>query len=677
MSNFLSLSRSSAQANHSHSNSKRRRRRSFKGSNATDIFDFLRSSNSNGHNTNEIQELICEESIHDEDLPELERLLIEYHRSIHLSALELPHNSLTSKSTRYIASILNVQHETLLYLNLAHNAITSIGLQELIEPIQSSVSCLIHLDLTGNNLGSSSGDSIAQLLRNNTVLQKLNLTNNQIGTKGIKAIVPALTTNSTLKCLNLSYNNIKARGAALLATALEESSSICNLKILNLNSNAVGQLGMKNLSRMLTNNRTIESLYIGMNNIGEKGAAYLAFAIKHNYTIRLLHINDNQIGPNAASILFDQLKDDNRTILNLNLAWNNIGIQGAKDLTEVFKKNAVLTDIDLSGNQIGSDGVILLANSLSYNISLKNIDLSNNHIDDSGAYAMSEAICDPTCSLQNIQWEDNPDISVDAIRSLSRTQHVKRNREYWLDKLVQNLLEGNIHSINLSKRKVGNEEVLFLVKALMNDPTIRSSPPIIRSIWANGHLLTTRSLIPLFELSLSSPSNVMRLYLKDCCNAGDEKNMEAIAKYLPNSKSLQVLYMAGCSITKIGAMKVAHGLKHNTTLRRLNLDNNQIGDDGLIELASAFPHKALTSLSVNRNNITDSSMGSQGLTQVEELHLNNNAITDFGALELCKNLKDGCLTWLSLLNNQVTERGGASIRAFMPETIPGSSIVDY
>ncbi|MGK3753238.1 MAG: hypothetical protein ACI8RD_005545, partial [Bacillariaceae sp.] len=81
--------------------------------------------------------------------------------------------------------------------------------------------------------------------------------------------------------------------------------------------------------------------------------------------------------------------------------------------------------------------------------------------------------------------------------------------------------------------------------------------------------------------------------------------------------------------------------------------------------------------SVNRNNITDSSMGSQGLTQVEELHLNNNVITDLGALDLCKNLKDGCLTWLSLLNNQVTERGGLTIRAFMPETIPGSSIVDY
>ena len=89
------------------------------------------------------------------------------------------------------------------------------------------------MDLTDTQLGSKGGLVIAQLLRNNTTLQKLNLTNNAIGTKGMKAIVPELTTNSSLQVLNLSYNNIKARGATLLANALEEPTSVCNLKSLN------------------------------------------------------------------------------------------------------------------------------------------------------------------------------------------------------------------------------------------------------------------------------------------------------------------------------------------------------------------------------------------------------------------------------------------------------------
>ena len=70
-------------------------------------------------------------------------------------------------------------------------------------------------------------------------------------------------------------------------------------------------------------------------------------------------------------------------------------------------------------------------------------------------------------------------------------------------------------------------------------------------------------------------------------------------------------------------------------------------------------------------------MNSAGLTHVEELHLNKNAITDWGMLDLSTNLKDGRLVWLSVLNNQVTERGALTVSSFMPETIPGSSIVEY
>jgi len=683
--------------------------------NAKEILDFLRRSHNNddagvdyGNKSNDgtttviskdIDGLVCgEHSINsvsdggdddgDDDvddanhLIDLERFIIDNHRSISLSNLDLSNsnNSLTSESTRLISSILNVQHESLLRLNLSHNPITSVGLRDLIAPVQSPLSSLISLDLTDTNLGSKSGEVIALLLRNDTsILQELILTNNHLGIKGVKAIAPALATNSILKSLNLSYNNIKARGATLLANALE-SSPKSNLQILNLTCNALGYQGMHATSKMLTTNRTIESLYAGMNNIAAVGAAHLSFAIKHNYTLRRLHINENQIGCDAISVLFDQLKDYNRTIEDLDIAWNDIGIQGATDLTQVLVKNSALKKINVSGNQIGSDGVISLASSLPYNISLNEINLSSNQIDDRGAYAMIEASCNPRCTLQSVEWDDNPDISAAAMVSLSRTQNVKQNRINWFDKLIQNLLEGHICSINLSKRKIGDEEVLHFVSSLKNNnrqDTQQPSLPLIQSMWLKGSLFTTRSLVPLFELCLPTPSNVMRLYLKDCDNAGDEQIMETIVKYLPDSKILQVLYMAGCSIETKGATFLAQALKKNTTLRRLNLDNNRIGDGGLIELASVLPHKALTALSVNQNNITDLSMNSAGLTHVEELHLNKNAITDWGMLDLSTNLKDGRLVWLSVLNNQVTERGALTVSSFMPETIPGSSIVEY
>ncbi len=651
--------------------------RRFVNSNATDIIESLKA---HVESSEQVQELICEESIGDEDLHQLEQFLFDYHRFIDLTNLELPHNGLTPSSGNSLSAILSLQHETLASFSLAHNPFTSVGLNAIMEPLISHVpqhaTNLLCLDLTDTQLGSKGGLVIAQLLRNNSILQELNLTKNAIGTKGMKAIVPELTTNSSLQVLNLSYNNIKARGATLLANALEEPTSVCNLKSLNLTGNSIGHQGMQTLSRMLTVDRTIECLYAGINNIGPEGGAHLAFAIKRNYTLRALHINDNKIGPDAASVLFDQLRDDNRTLEILNLAGNNIGAQGASDLTDVIAQNSVLTNLDLSGNHIGSEGVVVLTEALPYNISLVHLNLSNNHMDDRGALAISGILSDPKIrSLQRISWDNNPLISKEGLLSLSRAAQVKRNREHWLDKLLQELIAGKIHSLNWTKRKIGNEEVLLLNKAFKH-PTIQSNPPTIRSLWLAGPLLTSRSLIPLLERIISSPSKVVRLYMKNC---DMDDCTKAIAKALPRSKALEVLSLRSCSITAQGAATLARGLQQNTTLRRLNLDDNSIGDDGLMELASALPHTSLTALSANGNGITDKAMGATGLSKVDELHLKTNQITDRGALDFARTLMDGdChLTWVSLQENQVTKRGGETIRTFLPESIPGSAIVDY
>ena len=200
----------------------------FNGSNIKAILEFLRS-----YETSEIQELICEESISDDDVNELESLLVDYHCFIHLSNLELRNNGLTSVSCRSLASILSIQHETLLSLNLSHNPIAYDGINELIKPLSQSTSTnLIHLDLANTQLGRKGGESIARLLRNNTTVQQLNLTNNLLGTKGIQSIAPELKINSSLLVLNLSYNKIKAKGANYLAQALGQSTQ-SNLKNLS------------------------------------------------------------------------------------------------------------------------------------------------------------------------------------------------------------------------------------------------------------------------------------------------------------------------------------------------------------------------------------------------------------------------------------------------------------
>jgi hypothetical protein len=131
----------------------------------------------------------------------------------------------------------------------------------------------------------------------------------------------------------------------------------------------------------------------------------------------------------------------------------------------------------------------------------------------------------------------------------------------------------------------------------------------------------------------------------------------------------EILCLTECSITAKGAKIIATtGLKNNSTLRRLNLDRNAIGDEGLASIAACLPHVSLTSISACYNDITDKSMSLENLKLVNELHLNGNHITDRGALDFCRFLMGGShLVWLGLRYNQLSHKGGTTIQNFLPD----------
>ncbi|KAL3921392.1 MAG: hypothetical protein SGARI_006695, partial [Bacillariaceae sp.] len=289
---------------------------------AEDVLQTLRREGSS------ISEICVEEiAIRDEDVKEMEQLLIQYHKAIHLSSLELPSNGLTMAAGKPLASIVTAQYETLLKLDLSNNPLTSVGLGELIEPLTAkslSPSRIQYLNLTACQLGPRSAPMLASLIRNNRSIQTLLLSNNALGTKTIKAMEPVLSTNSTLQTLDISYNAIKPRGAKLLAQALlsSQNNNRSSLQKLDVTCNKLAPQGIQALCEMLVVNRTIQTLLLGSNNMEGEGAAYLANVLHFNYTLKELDLESNQIGPDGASLLIDQLRDKNRTLETLNLAWN-------------------------------------------------------------------------------------------------------------------------------------------------------------------------------------------------------------------------------------------------------------------------------------------------------------------------------------------------------------------
>lgn len=68
------------------------------------------------------------------------------------------------------------------------------------------------------------------------------------------------------------------------------------------------------------------------------------------------YLDKSRLGDSKIILLVKAL-EKNRTLVSLNLSFNNIGIEGAKAVAEALKTNQTLTSLKLSGHDVGDEGV--------------------------------------------------------------------------------------------------------------------------------------------------------------------------------------------------------------------------------------------------------------------------------------------------------------------------------
>lgn len=615
-------------------------------------------------NNPETQELYCEEILGPVYLGPLHRMLVQNHSFLHLHSVELPNNGLTVESCEDLANIFHSQQQTLTKLDLSFNPLTAAGVANVMEPLmlESSPCKLRYLNLKNTQLGPKGSTTIASILRYQGSLQELYIGGNQMGSKGMKAIAAVLTHNTTLQIIDVSYNSIKKQGATFIVDALMDAAESGLVKI-DLTCNKIGPAGAQALAKLLSVNRTLEAVYVCRNEIGPEGASSFHSALKVNYVLKELRLGANNIGDIGAIMLVESLaENEHRTsaMEKLVLCHNDIGFEGARSLSGVLKENSKLCHIDLTGNRLCGASAQKLAEALSYNLELKELLLNSNRIDDEGAFSLALSMGRSSCTLTNLTCQNNS-MSSEGYLSLARVPQLRRNQKYWLEQLVRDLSKAQVSSVHLTERNIGDEELLLLIDVL------ESALPIVRAFYISGASLTRRSLKPFCGRAFGSMSNIVRLYLSssDC---GDEI-AESLARALKNNISLQVLSLTDSLVTTTGAAAISDGISCNTTLRRLNLDRNAIGDAGMHAFGQSIPQSSLQSFSVCWNSLTDASMDFEAVCGLQELHLNGNKISDRGALSLCRVLIESPnLIWLSLRHTDITNRGRNAIASVIAST---------
>jgi Ran GTPase-activating protein (RanGAP) involved in mRNA processing and transport len=278
------------------------------------------------------------------------------------------------------------------YLNISSNW-TGENSQDDLALILQSLPNLKDLDLSYSEIGTTKMNVLAPVICSLTKLTTLNLSSNEIG--GYFETDNPIFNIPTLECLDISLNNITSKGASSLAKSLEKMTL---LKELSLRSNEIGTEGCVFLSSPIKKMKRLTTLDIGYNIESDLTPLIYSLSSLPSLTSLNMSCNERMSDMNALGGLSN--------LLYLNISDNNLGEEGATDLSLPLSKMTRLKSLDLTSNVIFDNGLISLLGTLSSLVHLEIIRLGCNGIENEGAVALANYSQSLT-SLQILDLSNN------------------------------------------------------------------------------------------------------------------------------------------------------------------------------------------------------------------------------------------------------------------------------
>lgn len=277
-------------------------------------------------------------------------------------------------------------------------------------------------------------------------------------------------------------------------------------------------------------------------------------------------------------------------------------------------EGCILRSLNLSDNALGEKGIRAFEKLFKSQCSLEELYLMNDGISEEAAQAVCELI-PSTDKLKVLKFHNNMTGDEGAI---AISEIVKRSP----------LLE----DFRCSSTRVGSEGGSALCEAL-------GSRKYMKKLDLRDNMYGVEAGLVLSK-ALSKHSNLKELYLS-YLNLEDE-GVIAISNALKESApSLEVLEMAGNEITIEAVPCLAACIVEKKLLNKLNLSENELKDEGVIQLCEALEdgHEGLKEVDMSSNSITRAgarvlARAVVKLPKFKLLNLNGNYISDEGVDDL-------------------------------------------
>ena len=274
-----------------------------------------------------------------------DRVEKETHYTGGISEIDLCGNHITSEGVKHLLSIPKQLINKLEMLNLSSNNLDSTSCAALANFIPY-VPYLKELDLSSNwSIGQGGAVPLITSLKAHNSLERLMLHSTRIGMDDCQALSELLSSSISLKWLHLIDNIFPPEAVELIISGLHQNNT---LKRLAMRGSHFSIQNTISLALVLRTNHTLVDLYLQQCNIDSIGACQLASALHTNDTLKMLHLSHNQIGLKGADAFAETLLI-NKSLKDLNLNDDSIGEEGTHKLISSLMHNTTVEKLWLPG----------------------------------------------------------------------------------------------------------------------------------------------------------------------------------------------------------------------------------------------------------------------------------------------------------------------------------------
>ncbi|XP_056592509.1 uncharacterized protein LOC130411709 isoform X2 [Triplophysa dalaica] len=541
-----------------------------------------------------------------------------------LQELNIENNHLMDSGVELLCTGLeNAKKSKLEILRLNKCELTEESCSALASVLGSDSSGLRELDLSNNKLLDSGVNLLSAGLHKNSTLEILKLSNCSITEEGYKSLASALESNlSHLKELDLTGNDPGESGVKLLTDVQQQSN--CKLTTLRFLSPAA-EKALEYLTEVLGENLLfLRKLDLSKHKLIPPGMTELAAVLQDKHCkLQTLILNDrNHFTEEDCAALATAFISNPTNLEELGLSRSTLRDSGMRSISTLFENLLCrLIILKLSHIYITKEGCVPLASAFISNPShLRELDLSGNKIEDFGVTEISKLLQNSECRLEKLRLS-NCSITEEGYTSLASA--LESNPSY----LIKLDLTGNDPGESGVKLLTDVPNCALKTLRLLKSPeaekacqyvtgVVGTNPLLLRELNLSNHKLDdtkVKQLAALLE-DKHCKLNILQLNYDNI----SERGCAALLSALPlNPLNLKELDLSGNQLKDTGIIEISSLLKNPLCiLEKLKLSNCCITEDGYKTLASTLRSNPSHLIELD---LTENNPGESGVLQLTDL----------------------------------------------------------